>query len=47
MTNEQRQAMKLSSEILQLIDSADGMTRSDIQGAVDALAMNIAREAQS
>lgn len=39
MTDTQRKAMKLSDEILQLIDSAEEMTRGDLQGCAEALAM--------
>lgn len=38
MTKEQ-----IEEAILQLIDNAEEMTRSDVQGAVEALAMQITR----
>jgi hypothetical protein len=39
MTQEQ-----IENKILELIDLADELTRSDLQGMVSALAMNIVRE---
>lgn len=44
MTEQQRKAMKLSDEILDIIDSADEMTRGDLQGCVEALAMRLVAE---
>jgi hypothetical protein len=35
---------QIENEILKLIDLADELTRSDLQGMVSALAMNIVRE---
>lgn len=32
---------EISNAILELIDNADGFTRSDLQGVVDALALRI------
>lgn len=35
------EAHKIENEILEVIDNADDMTRSDVQGRVQAIVMNI------
>lgn len=37
------EVMKQSDKILELIDNADGMTRGDLQGATEAIVMDIMR----
>lgn len=43
MTDEQRKIMQLADAILDIVDNADSMDRGDLQGVVDALAMQTIR----
>lgn len=45
MNDTQRLAMTISDQILELVDSAGDMPRSDLQGAAEAIAMNIVNQA--
>ena len=47
MSYQQRLAMKLSDQILDLIDNANDMTRSDLQGCTEALAMQLVAQVSS
>jgi hypothetical protein len=41
MTDKQRKIMKLADEILELVDSAEYLTRSDLEGGAMAIAMKV------
>lgn len=41
MTNKQHLVLEISDEIMKLIDSADDMPRGDLQGCVEALAIEL------
>ena len=41
ITDKQRLAMKLSDQILELIDASADMTRGDLQGCTEALASQL------
>ena len=41
LTDKQRKILKISDAILDIIDHSEDMTRSDLQGVVEALAMQI------
>jgi hypothetical protein len=43
-TEEMRTQWEFENEILELIDSQDDYTRSDLQGRVSAIVMNILRK---
>lgn len=42
--NEMRLISKFEDQILELIDNQEDYTRSDLQGVVQAIVMNIIRE---
>ena len=46
LTDKQRKAMKISDAILDIIDRSEDFTRSDLQGVVEALAMQIVNESE-
>lgn len=41
MTDEQRKIMQLADAILDIVNNADNLDRSDLQGVVEALAINV------
>lgn len=43
MDDERRERVQFEEEILELIDNQDEYTRSDLQGRVSAIVMNILR----
>ena len=47
MTDEQRLAERIADEILGLIDEADDMARTDLQGVTLALAKNLIADSKS
>lgn len=44
--NEMRLVSKYEDQILELIDNQEDYTRSDLQGAVQAVVINIIRESK-
>ncbi len=41
------QILRYSSKILEIVDSQDQFTRGDFQGLIEAVVMNIVREAEA
>jgi hypothetical protein len=47
MNEEQRRIMKITDEILELVDNAEDYDRSDLQGVAQAIAMRAIRGTES